>query len=626
MMQMIRKSWWGRAQVATLASAMTLTTAMPASAASRVNVMPDRQVRPGVSLPVFGSADGGVGAANGQTYAWTFAFNAAAVSVATDGSTSGVIANDRYIVENVTFTLLGGSTRQVVVATLRVDGNPATDKSVNIDVVGQTDSISDTPLEDLAVDVNISIEDALRAMYLNQTATGYWTSAVNNAVTNCGTTGYSIWAFSNSGHRPTNSSANDIYSEWVQKAVDWVLTQSQTLVPPPAGSDAGGSQHLTQSPDRNSNGRMLSICAAQTTHDVGYSNGIITASLVAAYSANPGLARTAPPFNGETYGTIIQDSVDWLMVSQEDDGVGQRGGWRYTFEAGADTSADSWTYVGLEGAEQVLGLSVLEDVKRQAELRIHDSQAANGQFGYTGTSCLGAGCNAVTGGGLSGLVFVTAGGRDEFFLDQPPQNGTFANAAARKAAAVTQIGANWHVAPNTWGGNLGNFYAMWTQARALRLHGTTTLTNQGTTFDWETGDVTTTPAEDLGGPGDPQEGYFPFLVRTQQANGNWPASTFNGNYNTNLNNGFGVLILQPRVFPPPCEDENNNGICDDEEVTECDADDDNDIDNDDLLIIRRANRQQPTGVPEDPRDANNDGKINVADYRYCSLRLTGGAQ
>ena len=138
---------------------------------------------------------------------------------------------------------------------------------------------------------------------------------------------------------------------------------------------------------------MLSICGAQTTHDVGYSNGIVTASLVAAYSANPGLTRTAPPFSGDSYGTIIQDSVDWLMTSQEDSGVGQRGGWRYTFDAGADTSADSWSYVGLEGSEQVLGLVVLEDVKKQAELRIHDSQAPSGQFGYTGT---GASALAVT--------------------------------------------------------------------------------------------------------------------------------------------------------------------------------------------------------------------------------------
>jgi hypothetical protein len=53
----------------------------------------------------------------------------------------------------------------------------------------------------------------------------------------------------------------------------------------------------------------------------------------------------------------------------------------------------------------------------------------------------------------------------------------------------------------------------------------------------------------------------------------------------------------------------------------CDADNDGDVDNDDLLIIRNANGQAASG-PNDPRDGNNDGVINVADYRYCSLRKT----
>jgi hypothetical protein len=56
-------------------------------------------------------------------------------------------------------------------------------------------------------------------------------------------------------------------------------------------------------------------------------------------------------------------------------------------------------------------------------------------------------------------------------------------------------------------------------------------------------------------------------------------------------------------------------------VTKCDADGDKDIDSNDLLIIRMANGQVATG-PNDPRDANGDKKINVADTRYCQLRCT----
>ena len=41
----------------------------------------------------------------------------------------------------------------------------------------------------------------------------------------------------------------------------------------------------------------------------------------------------------------------------------------------------------------------------------------------------------------------------------------------------------------------------------------------------------------------------------------------------------------------------------------------------DLLAIRAKNGQNASG-PNDPFDPNKDGKINVADVRYCQLRLT----
>ena len=52
----------------------------------------------------------------------------------------------------------------------------------------------------------------------------------------------------------------------------------------------------------------------------------------------------------------------------------------------------------------------------------------------------------------------------------------------------------------------------------------------------------------------------------------------------------------------------------------CDADHDNDIDMSDLQLIRDANGQ--VAAAGDPRDGNGDGRINVADARYCQLRLT----
>jgi hypothetical protein len=639
-----------------LTAGLVLAMATAANAADRVNVMPNRQVRPGVSLPVFGSADGGVGIANGQGYEWIFTPNAD-VAIADDGTLSGVIASDRYIVENVTFTLLNGSTREIVTATLRVNGDATTQKSVEIDIVATNDAISDTQLENLAVNVNIAIEDGLRALYLGQNATtGRWrhNPAFDSQVRDCGTTGFIIWAFANSGHRPTNSINNDIYSEWVQKGADWVLSLTATRVPPVAGG--ANALNLTVTPDSNGNNRALSLCGTDNLGDIGYANPVVAAGLVAAYSANPNLVRAGAPFAGENYMTIVQDAVDWITASQEDSvGTGQ-GGWRYTFEGGADTSADSWNYVALEGFEAVFGGIVLEDVKREAERRIDNSQAespspsATGQFGYTGSgpiSGVASGGNATTAGGLSGLVMISRGGRSGFHLDPGGSltSAVFPNVNSRKSAAVNILGMYYHVAGNTWTGNIPNFYAMWTQARALRLNGTTQLTNQGTTFNWESGEATSAPGV-VAPPGDPQEGYFAYLVRTQNANGQWLGTVNTGNWTQPANTAWGVLILQPRVFPPPCEDSDNDGICnnedncplianpnqedsdndgigdvcDDSQALVCDVDNDGDVDNTDILLIRQKYGQ--VAAPGDPFDPNGDGRINIADQRFCALRRT----
>lgn len=53
----------------------------------------------------------------------------------------------------------------------------------------------------------------------------------------------------------------------------------------------------------------------------------------------------------------------------------------------------------------------------------------------------------------------------------------------------------------------------------------------------------------------------------------------------------------------------------------CDVDGDEDVDATDLAAIQ-AGRGRALNGPNDPRDANRDGQINVADYRFCALRLT----
>ena len=54
---------------------------------------------------------------------------------------------------------------------------------------------------------------------------------------------------------------------------------------------------------------------------------------------------------------------------------------------------------------------------------------------------------------------------------------------------------------------------------------------------------------------------------------------------------------------------------------ECDVNNDGKVTNADLVLIRAKNGQAASG-PKDSFDPNHDGKIDVADVRYCQLRLT----
>ena len=579
--------------------------ALAAPPINRANVMPDRQVRPGIALPVFGSADGGTGAHNADSskYTWTFTFNPTFVSVSPGNVALTTVTNDRYIVTNQTFTLIGGATRQIITATLTVSGSDGSSKSASaqIDIVALTDPISNTPLGKLAVDVNISIENGLRAAYLAQTASnGGWDyngGSASGGVQDCATTAINVWAFSNSGHRPTNGPATDIYAPWVQKGVDFILNSSATsftlsqLNPTFYQRIAGGALGFSAI-DGNANNRVINLCPGNPE---GYASPMAAAALEAAYSGTPQQVHPSGPFATSTYFTIVQDAVDWFGYTQMEGTVGcgpaqARGGWRYTAGScdNGDTSIDSWNYVALEGFEQVFGGTVNELVKREAELRLdsteYDGNHAStpgdgvyGRFGYAyDTHFVGGLDEAKTGGGLSGLNFVSHAtdpvthqriNRTGFYLDpsgpgaSTPTSrfsggpsttlGSFGSIAGRKAAALRHLGYAWtEDACCTWGGNRGNFYSMWTQARALRLNGTTQLfnaANGGTSFDWQTGETTSNPGQ-VPGPGS-LEGYFPYLVRTQAADGSWPNGAFNGYFNRNLNTGWGILVLQPKVFP-----------------------------------------------------------------------------
>jgi hypothetical protein len=137
--------------------------------------------------------------------------------------------------------------------------------------------------------------------------------------------------------------------------------------------------------------------------------------------------------------------------------------------------------------------------------------------------------------------------------------------------------------------------------------------------------------------------YAYTIMTRQNANGSFAEPAGSSYWEYYSNQAYYVLVLQ-RALGGACVDTDGDTICDDvdncpqtantnqvdtdgdgvgdacETSLACDADGDQDVDNADLLIIRNANGQVPAA--NDPRDGNGDGKINVADVRYCQLRKT----
>ncbi len=145
--------------------------------------------------------------------------------------------------------------------------------------------------------------------------------------------------------------------------------------------------------------------------------------------------------------------------------------------------------------------------------------------------------------------------------------------------------------------------------------------------------------------GTPKGWYYDYayrLMTLQNAAGQFVNP--NGSWATPVDHSYAILVLQrslggacvdtdgdgvcdsvdncPAVPNPDQKDSNGNGIGDACEpvIAICDVDKDGDIDTIDLALISKARGQK--ALPGDPRDANLDGMITVADVKVCTVKCT----
>lgn len=507
-------------------------------------------VRPGPPFVVWGNVGGGTGAANGSAYVISFSPNPD-LAIATDGNLGGTVTNDRFVFEEVSFTLLNGSTREFVDATLTVTNGPNSgSRTVGLVVIDNNDPQSNTALEGQGIDVNIAIQHGLRWLYLNQAANGSWSTSTIAGQFPCAGASFTAWAFQNQGHLPTNDPSVDIYASTVQRALDYILSQVQVLPGISAPNGPGGVSDL------NADGVTVNLCPGQ---DSGYAAPVAAAAIIASGSPDAIVAVPGSPVNGWTYRRVIENFIDWSGQTQST----FSGGWDYNPSNGnarSDMSINSWHYLAMEGAEEVFGIQVPDWIIVNSERSLVSHQSTgDGGVGYAGIGqCTGGSLNrmATTGGGLSGLALVE--------LENGPQGTILATAGApwntvayKRQRALDFLGDNFGYGPpgSYCQGHKGNFYAMWTIARALRLTADAlavpkvSLVNGGVTFDWETGEESGSGA--LAATGSAREGYFPYLIRTQtnagvvSDRGQWATGSFLG---TTLETAMAVLVLTPRVF------------------------------------------------------------------------------
>ena len=445
-----------------------------------VNTMPARFVRPDAKTIIWGNVNRGGDLIGPTTYDWRFDHdeNVSVIPIPSASILTGDVVESRNIATQVKFALNSGATSSRVGVELVVsDGGIELTSTTWIDVVARNDPSSVALLEAQEIDRKIAIENGLYHLYLHH-------EPDNNNHYEIAATAAVAWAFQNHGHIPKNDPAQDIYQPFVVSHLNYLFSIStyEGILGTPIGN-----------PDANGNGLGIHLGGKRRFFSSGYYRAIALAALA---SSNSPLQKTFVGnfYNsgaGTTYLEIAQDTADTMNSIL---GRSENGGWTYRDRPGeTDNSINSWHYVALEGVMELGGI-VPGWVPAKCEESLALTYIDDGRFRYRPGRMPST---ATTGGGLTGLTFVTLEGRTPGI-----------DVGAMKLQTLKTFSNSW--GPGKFSKH-GAWYDMWTVSRALRTANVRYLNpSDGEPFDWQRNPVV----------GD-KEGYWPYLIRTQLSNGSW---------------------------------------------------------------------------------------------------------
>ena len=258
------------------------------------------------------------------------------------------------------------------------------------------------------------------------------------------------------------------------------------------------------------------------------------APAIATYAAGHAsdVATTSGPLANLTWGQIAQGITNLFAASQTTaTGGDRRGGWRYyPGEGDSDSSTTQWAVISLI-YDEILGATTPWFVKDELKFWLAAVQVGDGSACYQPQT--GPCDHSDTGGLLLGLRFVG----DDL------SNSQIHN-------ALVSLDTNWaQDANNTWYGNFGHPYAMWSVYKGLETtigrYDTTTITHLRSVDCG--GDIDSPPACNW------WEDYNEWLVANQTTTGNTAGSWIGHGYWTNvLATAFYLPILKPgAVIPMP---------------------------------------------------------------------------
>jgi hypothetical protein len=457
----------------------------------RVNVMPGSSPGnvypiswPGRDMVIWGNVNGGT-----APYIFTWEFG--------DGSPSidGAVANPKYIAVNHIYATTGPKYAVLTVT----DATMATD----VDTV-----IIAVELMALDVEINATIEDGLRYLYLQQWADGRW----QDLGCDVATTAMAVLAFENQEHRPINDYNRDIYAEYVKAGLDFLT--SLLVVQALDIQTAGNPEEIVPG---NADGNGLGVYPNSCYPP--YEIGMVMMAFVGAGklgTGGPNLIAPNGPADvvGRTYRDLVIDMVDYCAWAQNDEWTGcSRGGWRYSANySSSDNSVSQWPTIGLEAAETFWQISSPSFVKSELLYWINATQINSPGNHYDGAfyyDCYGSFYR-------DGMPSTGAGLCELSYCDVPKTD--------------TRIQRTLGYLERMWGSgyNKGFYYSMYAIAKGCLIAvddmGDLSKINFIGSIAW-------------------YPDYARYLVDNQYADGSWPTT----GWGDILDDSWAILVLQKTI-------------------------------------------------------------------------------